>query len=84
MLSICDSILNHRFKKTLMIVSKCINNELMIRQNLQDSSNVVVDQSGDTLDTTTAGKTTNGRRSDTQDVVTKNLWTCKSACKDFR
>jgi hypothetical protein len=40
---------------------------------LKDTSSFFVDHSRNTLDTTTAGKTANGRLGDTLDVVSKNL-----------
>jgi hypothetical protein len=44
-----------------------------LKERLQDSTGLFVDQSRDTLDTTTAGKTTNSRLGDTLDVITQNL-----------
>jgi hypothetical protein len=73
MLSICDSISNYVFEKSPRSLAKCINNEYTIRLYLQETPGLRVDHSRDTLDTTTAGKTTNSRLAYTFDVVTKNL-----------
>ena len=45
----------------------------VFKENLEDTSSLLVDEAGDTLDTTTAGKTTNGGLGDTLNVVTKDL-----------
>jgi len=43
------------------------------QEGLEDTSGLFVDHGRDTLDTTTAGKTSDGRLGDTLDVVTQNL-----------
>jgi hypothetical protein len=41
--------------------------------NLENTPSLLVDQAGDTLDTTTTSETTDGRLGDTLDVVTEDL-----------
>ena len=45
----------------------------ILKENLQDSSGLFVDESRNTLDSTSAGKTTDGWLGDTLDVITKYL-----------
>ena len=45
----------------------------VLQENLEYSSGLLVDQSGDTLDSTSAGQTTDGGLGDTLDVITKYL-----------
>jgi len=45
----------------------------VLEEHLQNTASLFVDQTRDTLDTTSASQTTNGRLRDTLDVVTKNL-----------
>ena len=45
----------------------------VFKEDLENTTGLFVDETGDTLDTTTAGKTTNGGLGDTLDVVAKNL-----------
>jgi hypothetical protein len=44
-----------------------------LEEGLEDTSGLFVDHGGDTLDTTTTGKTSDGRLGDTLDVVAQNL-----------
>jgi hypothetical protein len=44
-----------------------------LEEGLEDTTGLLVDHGGDTLDTTTAGKTTDSGLGDTLDVVTQNL-----------
>ena len=44
-----------------------------LEESLEDTAGLFVDHGRDTLDTTTAGETADGRLSDTLDVVAKNL-----------
>jgi len=44
-----------------------------LEEGLEDTAGLFVDHGADTLDTSTASKTTDGRLGDTLDVVTKNL-----------
>lgn len=44
-----------------------------LQEALEDSTRLLVDHGGDTLDTTTAGQTTNSGLGDTLDVVTQDL-----------
>ena len=44
-----------------------------LKEGLQDTTSLLVDHGGDTLDTTTAGETTDSGLSYTLDVVAKNL-----------
>ena len=45
----------------------------ILKEDLQHSSGFFIDESRDTLDSTSAGKTTDGRLGDTLDVITKYL-----------
>ena len=45
----------------------------VLEEDLQDTSRLLVDEAGDTLDTATTGKTTDGRLGDTLDVITQHL-----------
>ena len=45
----------------------------VLEEDLEDTTGLLVDEARDTLDTATAGKTTNGGLGDTLDVVAKNL-----------
>lgn len=44
-----------------------------LEEGLEDTTGLLVDHSGDTLDTTTAGQTTDSGLGDTLDVVTQDL-----------
>ena len=45
----------------------------VLEEDLENTTSLFVDETRDTLDTATAGKTTNGGLGDTLDVVAKNL-----------
>ena len=45
----------------------------VLKENLENTARLLVDQTRDSLDTATASETTNSRLGDTLDVVTKNL-----------
>ena len=45
----------------------------ILKEHLEDSTGLFVDQTGDSLDTTSARKTTDGRLSDSLDVVSEHL-----------
>jgi hypothetical protein len=45
----------------------------VFQESLEDTTSLLVDETGDTLDTTTASKTTNSRLSNALDVITKDL-----------
>jgi hypothetical protein len=45
----------------------------VLEEDLEDTTGLLVDQSRDTLDTTTSSKTTDGGLGDTLDVITKYL-----------
>jgi hypothetical protein len=44
-----------------------------LEEGLEDTTGLLVDHSGDTLDTTTTGETADSGLGDTLDVVTQNL-----------
>jgi hypothetical protein len=44
-----------------------------LEEGLEDTAGLLVDHSGDTLDTTTTGETADSGLGDTLDVVTQNL-----------
>ena len=46
----------------------------VLQEDLEDTTGLLVDQTRDTLDTTTASQTADGGLGDTLDVITKNLW----------
>ena len=45
----------------------------ILQENLENTAGLLVDQTRDSLDTTTAGKTTNGGLGDTLDVIPKDF-----------
>ena len=45
----------------------------VLQKDLEDTTGLLIDETRNTLDTTTAGKTANSGLSDTLDVVAKNL-----------
>ena len=45
----------------------------VLQENLENSTGLLVDEAGDTLHTTTASQTPNGRLCDTLDVITENF-----------
>ena len=45
----------------------------VLKKDLEDTTSLFVDQTGDTLDTTTTSETTDGGLGDTLDVITKDL-----------
>jgi hypothetical protein len=45
----------------------------ILEEDLEDTASLFVDQTGDTLDTTTAGETTDSGLGDTLDVIAKDL-----------
>ena len=45
----------------------------ILKEYLENTSGLFVDEAGDTLDTTTTSQATNSRLGDTLDIVTKNL-----------
>ena len=45
----------------------------VLKEDLEDTAGLLVDEAGDTLDTTTASKTADGGLGDALDVVAKNL-----------
>ena len=45
----------------------------ILKENLENTASLLVDQSRDTLDTTSTSKTSNSRLRDSLDVITKNL-----------
>ena len=45
----------------------------VLKENLEDTTGLLIDQARDTLDTTTASKTADGGLGDTLDVITKHL-----------
>jgi hypothetical protein len=67
---------------SLGVFSVCdgITNDVF-QEHLQDTTGFFVDQSGDTLDTTTAGQTTDSWLGDTLDVITKNF--AMTLCASF-
>ena len=62
----------HSFPLGVLCIGHGVTNDIL-QEDLQDSSGLLIDEAGDTLDTTTAGKTTDGWLCDTLDVITKYL-----------
>jgi hypothetical protein len=56
----------------MLSVGDGITNDIL-EEYLEDSTSLFVNESRDTLNTTTAGKTTNSRLGDSLDIVTKDL-----------
>ena len=74
MFSVCDRITNDLEKE----VSKGqglagAKNTHVFQEDLENTTSLFVDQTGDTLDTATASKTTDSRFGNALDVVTKDL-----------
>ena len=51
----------------------------VLKEYLEDASGLFVDESGDTLDSSTSGQTTDGGLGDTLDVITQHLSVTLSA-----
>ena len=45
----------------------------ILKEDFEDTTGLLIDQTRDTLDTTTTSQTTNGRLGNTLDIVTKHL-----------
>ena len=45
----------------------------VFKENLQDTSGLFVDESGDSLDSSSSGQSSDGRLGDTLDVISQNL-----------
>jgi len=56
----------------VLSVGDCITDDIL-KEDFQDTSGFFIDESGDTLDTTSASQTTDSWFGDTLDVITKNL-----------
>jgi len=56
----------------VLSVGDTITNDIL-EEDLQDSTSFFIDESRNTLDTTTTGKTTDGRLGNTLDIITKYL-----------
>lgn len=53
-------------------VGDCVSDNVL-KENLQDSSGFLIDETGDTFHTTSTSQSTNSRLGDTLDVITKNF-----------
>ena len=62
----------HGLPLGVLCVGDCVTDDVL-QEHLQDSTSLLVDQSRDTLDTTSAGQTSDGRLGDALDVITKHL-----------
>ena len=56
----------------VLCVGDCVPDDVL-QEHLEDTAGLLVDETADTLHSTPAGETANGRLGDTLDVVTKNL-----------
>jgi len=61
-----------RLSLGVLRVGDCITDDVL-KEDLQDTASLLVDQTRDTLDTTSTCKTTDGWLRDTLDVITKNF-----------
>ena len=57
----------------------------IFQENFEDTTGLFVDQAGDTLDTTSAGQSSDGGLGDSLDVITKDLSVtlCASLSQSF-
>jgi hypothetical protein len=62
----------HSLTTSVLGVSDGITNNIL-QKDLEDTSSLFVNETGDTLDTTTTSQTTNGGFGNTLDVITKDL-----------
>ena len=62
----------HCFPLSVLRISDRVSDDVF-QENLQYSTGLLIDEAGDTLDTTSAGKTTDGWLGDTLDVITEYL-----------
>ena len=53
-------------------VGDCVSDDVL-KEHLEDTTGLFVDQAGDALDTSSSRKTTDGRLGDALDVVSKDL-----------
>ncbi len=60
------------WKSSLFSVCDGITDDTL-KEGLQDTTGLLIDHGGDTLDTTTTSETSDGRLGDTLDIVAKNL-----------
>ena len=63
---------SHGLTASMLRVSDTVTDHIL-QKDLQDTTSLFVNQTRDTLDTTTTGETTNGRLGNTLDVIAKDL-----------
>ena len=63
----------HSLSTSMLRVGDTITNDIL-QKDLEDSTSFFVDQSTDTLHTTTTSQTADSWLGDTLDIVTKHLW----------
>jgi hypothetical protein len=56
----------------MLCIGHSVTNDIL-QEDLQDSTGLLINQTTDTLDTSTASQTANSRLGDTLDVITKDL-----------
>ncbi len=56
----------------MLRIGDCVSDDTL-EEGLQNTAGLLIDHGGDTLDTATAGKTSDGWLGDTLDVVSQNL-----------
>jgi hypothetical protein len=61
-----------RLSASMLGVGDCITDD-MLEEHLEDSSGLLIDETADTLDSTSTRETTDGRLGDTLDVITQHL-----------
>lgn len=62
----------HRLALRVLSVGDCVADDIL-QKALQHATSLLIDQTRDTLHTSTTGQTTNSRLRDALDVVAKNL-----------
>ena len=63
---------SHRLALGVLSVSDCVTDNVL-KEDLQDTTGLVIDEAGDTLDTTSTGETTDSRLCNALDVVTQDF-----------
>jgi len=62
----------HSLPLGVLCVGDCVTDDIL-QEHLKDPASLLIDQTGDALDSSTAGQTPDGRLGDTLDVVAQHL-----------
>ena len=73
MLGVCDRITDDLERKVSTELQARTDNTNILQKDLENTTRLLVDQTRDTLDTTSASETTDGRLCDALDVVAEDL-----------